>query len=258
MTKHVTDKPVTSRRIRGVNISFQILWALQEFDRPGVTELADHLNYSKSTIYSHLVTMEDNEFVIKEGGGYRLSLRILDLAQNVRYQVANFDIIREEVDKLAEDTGEVSQFAIEEYGKISFLYKAHGERSVETASRVGKQGPLHSTGLGKAILANLPSERVNDVIDMHGLEAKTENTITDREELERELAEVRDNGYAIDDEENNAGLRCVAAPIVDGWFVGAVSVVGPSSRIEGKRFEEELPAKVRRAANIIECNIKFS
>jgi len=118
---------------------------------------------------------------------------------------------------------------------------------------------FHCTGLGKAILASLPRERAEAIIDAQGMDENTANTITDRDRLFEHLAEVHERGYAIDDEEAIAGLRCVAAPVVASErTVGAVSVSGPARRMEDARIRDELAPLVLRAANVIELNATIS
>ncbi|WP_436924223.1 IclR family transcriptional regulator [Halosimplex amylolyticum] len=247
------------RTIRSVEIAFNIIDVLQEKGGAGVTELAEELDHSKSTIHSHLRTLEDREILVREGDGYRLSLRILDMATHVRDQVGNYDVIRSEVDTLAEETGEIAQFGIEEHGKVSYLYKTTGERGVETASRVGTQQPMYSTSLGKTILAYLPEDRTEEIVQAQAYEALTPMTITSAEELYEDLEAIRERGYGIDDEENFEGLRCVAAPVKNEETVlGAVSITGPSSRFTVDRIHDELSDQVQRAANVIELNTKFA
>ena len=232
---------------------------LQREEARTVSGIADELGHSKSTVHSHLQTLVDEEMVVPTDEGYRLSLRILDMARGVRDQVGNCDVIEEEVDALAAETGEIAQFGIEEYGRVSYLHKANGERAVETASRVGTQQPIYSTSLGKVILAYLPPDRRAEIVDSCAFEPLTARTVTDPATLREQLAEVRERGYAVDDEENIDGLRCVAAPVRDGETVfGAVSVSGPSSRFTRDRIDGELSERVRRAANVIELNTKFS
>lgn len=249
----------TPRTIHAVRISCNILKALQELNGAGVTELATRLGHSKSTIHSHLRTLDEEHLVVREDGQYRLSLQFLDTAAHVRDQFGNYAIIQKELDSLAEETGEVAQFGIEEHGRVSYLYKVRGEQAVETASSVGTHQAIHSTALGKAILAHLDEESVREILDEQGLPTKTENTITDRATLFAELETTRDRGYAIDDEENVSGLRCIAAPVMGNDSIqGAVSVSAPSSRFSGDMFSEEIPTVIKRAANVIELNSKFA
>lgn len=247
------------RRIQSVEIAFTILDAVRKNDQSSVTELAAELNHSKSTIHSHLQTLESQEIIVRHDDGYRLSLQALDMANDVRDQFTNYDVIVDEMDELADDTGEIAQFGLEEHGNVSYLYKAMGNRAVETASRTGGKQPMYSTSLGKSILAFLPADRRDEIIDNATLAPKTPKTITDRTSLYEELETIAERGYAIDDEENIEGLRCVAAPVRNGSTVlGAISVTGPASRITDDYLHGELAESVQRAANVIELNTKFS
>lgn len=253
------DETKQTRTIRGVNISYRILEAIRELDGAGISEIASAVDHSKSTVHSHLATLEENEMVVAEGDRYRLGLRFLDFAGEAREQIGNYDIIKKELDATAEQTGEVIQFGVEEHGRVKYLYKASGERAVVTASRTGSASPVHSTGLGKAILSVLPEERVHEILDRHGLPKQTPHTITDREELLDVLEEARERGYAIDDEENLEGIRCVSAPVQgDETVFGAVSFTGPSRRFTRERLEEEFADVVQETANVIEINTKYS
>lgn len=247
------------RTIRSVEIAFSIVEVLQERNEVGVTELSDETGHAKSTIHSHLRTLEEQEVIVREGDGYRLSLRILDMARHVREQIGNYDVIRDEVEKLAAETGEIAQFGVEEYDRVTYFHKATGDQSVETASRVGKHQPMHSTALGKTILAFRPPERAEETIADLDMPRQTPETITDPTELRAELETIREQGYGIDNEENIEGLRCVAAPVrTDEAVLGALSISGPSSRFTEDRLHGELADHVQRSANVIELNTKFS
>ena len=247
------------RTIQSVKITINILTVLQENGRTGVTELAEELGHSKSTIHSHLATLEAEEMIVRDNGGYRISLGILDLSTSVRQQIGNYGVIKEEVNNLAEQTGEIAQFGVEEFGQVAYLYKQSGSQAVNTASRPGTYQPMFSTSLGKAILAFLSSERTKEIIQSTEFEALTPQTITIRGELYNELEQIQDRGYATDDEENIQGVRCVAAPVKNNETVlGAISITGPSSRFTNERLHSEFSDLVKNAANIIELNTKFS
>jgi DNA-binding IclR family transcriptional regulator len=225
-----------------------------------VTELANELDLPKSTVYSHLRTLREHEYVVQEDGRYRLGLRFLDFGEHTRDRMRIYEVARPEVEALAEETGELANLLVEEHGQGVYLYRAKGEGAVNVDTHAGMRVGLHCTSLGKAILAHLPEERVDDIVDRWGLPARTANTITDRAELDAELARIRERGYARDDGERLSGLRCVAAPItdVDGDAVGAVSVAGPTSRIKGDRFDSVIPERVMSAANVTEINLTYS
>lgn len=255
MTENTSANLVNSART-----TFRILELLKEKNEPTVTELATELELSKSSIYNYLSTLERDGYVVKEGSTYRIGLKMLDLAGHAQHNQRLYDIARDEVTALAEETGELANLLVEEHGKGIYLHRAHGDDAVKTDSYIGQEVYLHNTALGKAILAYLPRERVTEILDEHGMPATTENTVTDREELFETLREVRENKYALDDEARVKGLRCVAVPIItnDDVVEGAISVSGPTSRFQTEQFRERLPEKLQRVANVIELNITYT
>ena len=244
------------RRVQAVQISCDIVEALRRLEGAGVTELASELDLSKGTVHTHLATLYDNELVVRDGDEYNLSLRFVTLGEFAKGNVDIYGTAVQETEALAEECGEVAQFMVEEHGQGVYLHKARGENAIQTASYAGYRKHLHCTALGKAILAHLPRERVDEIVERHGLPPQTDRTITDEATLHEELGRVREDGVAYDDEEILQGLRCVAAPIVDhrGVLHGSISVSGPVSRMKGSRFREELSDLVRGAANVIEVN----
>jgi DNA-binding IclR family transcriptional regulator len=125
------------------------------------------------------------------------------------------------------------------------------------SSGLGSRAPAHCTSVGKALLAYQPAETVNAVIE-NGLKRFTPNTITDAELLRQELATIRARGYAIDDEEIEEGLRCVAAPIRDhtGQVISAISVAAPVQRMSKKNVQTTIPSVVA-AANAISRRLGY-
>jgi len=247
------------RTIEAVQLSCEIIELLQEREEAGVTELAEELSRSKSSIHAYLATLAEQKYVVERDGLYSLSLKYIDLAEHVKDQVGKFDVIRAEIDELADVTDEVAQFGTLEHGDLVYLYKVRGDAAVETMSTIGSRETLHSTALGKAILSVIDEARVRELLGPGPLPAKTDNTITDIDELVDELEVTAERGYAIDDEENILGLRCVSTPVVldDGTVLGSISVSGPSSRITSERIDE-LEETLERAANIVQINTKFS
>lgn len=251
--------PTAQNPVKSVEVMFTIVEALKELDGAGVTELAEHLDLPKSTLHNYLATLEQEEYVVKDGTTYRVGLRFLDLGAYARDQIDMFEVAKPELEHLASETGELANLLVEEHGKGSYLYRTRGEMAVQVKGHVGTRAPLHSTGLGKAILAYLPESRVEAIVEEHGLPPSTPETITDPEELFADLAAIRDRGYAFDDEERLRGLRCVAAPIqANDQVVGAISVSGPTNRLRDERYREELPQKLLEVQNVIELNVAYS
>ncbi|RQG99166.1 IclR family transcriptional regulator [Natrarchaeobius oligotrophus] len=222
-----------------------------------LTELASELGMNKSTTHNHLSTLVDEELVVRDGAEYRLGLRLLELGGYARNQHTLYQQALPEIERLADQTGEIANLVVEEHGHAVYLACEAGAQAVNIEVYPGLRRPLQVTAAGKAILASLPAERIDEIIDRHGLPAKTSNSITTRDELTECLAEVRDRGIAFDDGEHIDGLRCVGAPIHDddGDILGAVSVSGPASRMTDDRFYDEFPSIVNSTLNVIELNI---
>jgi len=252
--------PETSpRTVDAVDITVDIMEALWDVEEPTATGLADHLDLSPSTVYNHLSTLQRRGYVVKEGYEYRPSLRFMEIGSRVRERhVDIYDPAKEVVSDLAHETGEIAWGMVEENGLGVFVIKEEGENAVESGQySVGSRVPLHASAPGKAILAFMPDERIDEVVDAHGLNAVTPNTITDREELTAELERIRDEGVSFSDEEGAVGTQTVAVPILgrDDTVLGSISVSGPSSRISDTEFEERLPKLLAEHANIIEINV---
>ncbi|WP_254271330.1 IclR family transcriptional regulator [Haloarcula marina] len=252
--------PSQNNTVAATKTSFRILEELKRADGAGVTDVASELGIAKSTVHNHLQTLSEEEYIICEDGTYRVGLRFLELGEYTRNRMDIYEKARPEVNALAEETGEMVNAAVEEHGEGVYITRAEGGQAVSVDTYAGKRVKLHCTALGKTILAQLPESRVDEIIAIHGLPERTENTITDPAELKTELDEVRERGYAYDREERLPGLRCVAAPVVadDGNLVAALSVSGPTTRIKGDLFHEEIPELLRSSANVIEINMAYS
>lgn len=236
--------------------TFRLLEAIKERDGARVTELATALDMGKSTVHNHLSTLREDEFVVREGTEYRLGLRFLEFGGYVRNRQELYRVAEPEIDRLAEQTGEMASLVTEEHGLGVSLQRSKGSQAVALDTHAGYRCPLHVTAHGKAILAHLPEERVREILDRHGLAARTPETITDEAALFDHLEAVRSQGYSLDDEERMTGLRCVGAPIVaDGTVEGAISVSAPTGRMRDDRFTDEMPDLVRSTANVIELNL---
>lgn len=246
--------------VQATQTSFRILEALVRLNGAGVTELATELNLPKSTVHNHLNTLHTIEYVVKNGDTYDVGLQFLNLGEYSRNRLKLYKTARPEIELLAEQTGELVNLSVEEYNRGVYLYLARGDQAVQLDTHAGMQVNLHCTALGKAILAHMNPERVEHIIDTFGLPARTEHTITDREELLDELEAIRERGYAFDQQERLIGLRCLATPVTtpDENVVGVISVSGPTSRMQGARYREELPDLLLNAANVIELNMTYS
>lgn len=244
------------KTINAVDTSFRILEALADLRGAGVTELANHLGVTKGTVYNHLATLKRRDYVTKDvDDRYHLGLRFLDLAHHSKARFEVHSLAKSEVDALAEESGELALFTVEEHGKGICVYRAYGEKAVRTDLYEGARSGLHHTAVGKAILAHLPSERVEAIL-ADELTVETPNTITDAETLRAELDAIRERGLAFNRGETISGLVGVGAPIVDpsGGVAGAISVIGPAKRLDEEYLQGELADLLTRSANIVEIN----
>lgn len=256
----MSQRGTDGRTVKATETAFAVIEGLEELDGARVTVLADHLGLADSTVHSHLVTLSGMDYVVKEGDEYRLGSRFLKLGEAAKKRKAAFDLIEPKVKELVEETEERCQFIVEEHGRGVYLHRETGSRAVWTDSGLGKRIYLHATASGKAVLATLPEERVKQILDRWGFLKLTENTITDRATLFDELDAIREQGFAVNKEESTDGLRAVGVPITDssGKLIGALSVSGPSHRMKGEWFNQEIPTLLLGTANEIELNLKYS
>jgi DNA-binding IclR family transcriptional regulator len=242
------------RPVKTVKTAFEILGYIKEEDGATLSELDGVFDLAKSTIHRHLATLQTLEFVVQDGGTFHPSLRFLEFGEHARHRKPAYAVAKSKVQELAETTEERAHFLVEEHGWAVFVHRAAGAQAVETDPGLGKLVPLHATAAGKAILAHIPDPDRRAIIDTDGLPAFTENTITDREELDVALTESRDRGYSFNRQENTEGLRSVGVPVIgeQGAVIGALSVSGPTHRFRGKWFEETLPDLLLETANELE------
>lgn len=249
----------TPPRIGSVEIAFEIVEHLVDRGPSGVTETARALDRPKSTVHDYLQSLAAREWVVNDGGTYRPSMRFFAAGERTRGRLPVYEAAGEPLRALAESVDLHVSLAIEEHGRVVLVDTIPGEDPVSLATHGGIRMAMHTTSPGKAILAHLPDAQVDDVVDRHGLRAMTDRTITDRDRLEAELREIRENGYATDDEERLVGLRTVAAPVIDrdGIVHGAVTVYGPKRRLSADQFDDRLPRRLRETANVVEMNLNY-
>jgi DNA-binding IclR family transcriptional regulator len=141
-----------------------------------------------------------------------------------------------------------------------YLYTEVGESAVQTGAHIGRRGPLHVSAAGKSILANLPEERVDEIIEEHGLSGGGEKSVSTRENLDETLETARKRGYAFNRQETTEGVNAVGAPVLDdsGTVIGALSISEPAHRLKGDRLLETCSEHVLTAANELELHITHS
>lgn len=249
-----TDEP---RTVEAVHKACAIVRVLRDRDGLSVTEIADSVDFSKSTVHGHLATLVDEGFVVREGDRYRLGFEFVEVGTSViESRVVDLEAIRDEVQRLADETGEQVRFVVEEDGYVACIDRREGDEAIRHKFGIGDRMPMHSTATGKAILAEYPAETVEGILERRGLPERTEHTITDAATLYEHLEAVDAQGFAIDDGESIPGMRAVgtAVTIPERRVLGALGVSGPSTRMTDDRIERELQTQIAQAANVIEVD----
>ena len=161
------------------------------------------------------------------------------------------DVSADLLARLVEASDETCHLGILEGERVLYLEKMESSHSLRMVSHIGSTSSLHSTGLGKAILAHLPSASIEAIL-AQPLERHTSNTITDPGLLWRELRTIQERGFAVDDGENEVGVRCIGAPVFDhlGQAMAAISVAGPVTRMTRERADALAPVLVAAAAEL--------
>jgi len=237
---------------------FRVIEGIEEAQPVGVTELSRALDIPTSSVQVYVNTLYENGYIVKVGSKYRLALRFFRHGMNALRTFEIYPAAKPKVYELAEETGELVAAFVEERGQAVYAVAAAGERAIRTDLNIGAHTDLHCTAGGKAMLANLPREDADAIIETRGLPAYTDSTITDVDDLEAELEEIRANGVAFNEEESIPNMNAVAAPVISGGTVlGSISISGPSTRFHGSLFEDELAGRVKSTANEIELNLEY-
>jgi len=247
-------------RAKTTQTSLEIIDALRKLNGADLEALSDELGVATSTVHRHLVTLQESGYVIREGNIYRIGLMFLTVGGYAQRHWEAYSEIKTTVDELAADTGERTQFIVNENGERVYLYTEVGQSAVETGAQNGKRGYLHCSAAGKAILATLSDDRIRAIIDRRGLPKVGPHTVTSRSELFERLATIRERGYAFNREETTQGVHAVGASVTngDGEVIGGLSVSGPARRLTGTVLTEELPGQVLSAVNELELQIQHS
>ena len=243
--------------VNALKTTFAIVQVLARKGGASVSSIAQEIDTPKSTVHDHLSSLEELEYAVNDGNAYRLSSRWVEIGTRIRDRNPVFNVAKNQVDELADRTGEHVSLFIEEQGMATMLYTAKGENAIDIIQFDGMRFSPHSNAAGKAMLAYMNWNKVDEILSSRGMTQMTENTITDRNELIKELERIRERGYSLENQEYIEGVRAVAMPIDTPTTepASSLTIYGPASRLEGTRFTEEIPDLLRRATNIIEVTL---
>lgn len=224
-----------------------------------LTEIADELDLNKSTVHGIITTLKYHGLIDQdeESQKYRLGLALLGLGSIVKDSLKINKIARPYIDEICSRLGETVHLGALDKDEVVYLEKAESHQSMRIVTTIGARLPAYCTGVGKAMMAYVDEETLIDLLP-DKFERFTPNTITDKNVLLEVLREVRARGYAMDYQEHDLGLTCVAAPVLDsaGRANYAISVSGPSIRMTEAKIEEAIKL-VKEAAEEISRSLGY-
>lgn len=252
--------PTQPTTVQAVEHCLHLIDALSRNERArGVTELSGDLCLAKSTVYRLLRTLVEHGYVLQDptSGRYRLGLKLLELGAIVSDHLTIRMIAQPHLQALMEATKETVHLGLLEGHEVVYADKIECPQTIRMYSRVGRRSPLHCTALGKALLAYQRDQALRDMVRA-GIRRYTSRTITAFRRLRAELQQIRAEGFALDNEEFEDGLRCIAAPIRDRTetVVASLGIAGPATRLESGRMPE-LIKHVKQAADAVSADLGY-
>lgn len=206
-------------------------------EEKSIAEISRDLEIPKSTAFDIVYTLVEKgylEVANQKNKTFKLGLKLFQSGASYLEKVSFYDVSHPLLEEIVSKAKETAFLAVENDGMLVYMDKAESTSSIRTSCRIGSTNPMYCTGLGKALLASYPDERVREIVAKSGMAPVTEWTITTEDRLFKELNEARQRGYSIDDKENNAEIYCVAAPIYDlqGKPVAAISIASLITKME--------------------------
>jgi IclR family transcriptional regulator, acetate operon repressor len=226
-----TDQNTVQALDRGMQILAHIA------ARPGQTlsEIAEATGEAVATVFRALVTLQAHQLVEAEEPGqfWHIGPGAFRVGSAFLRRTKVVERARQPMDALMRETGETSNLGVEVRDEVVFLAQVETHEAIRAFFPPGTKGPMHSSGIGKALLAWYPEAKVTGIVERQGLQKFTSLTLTSGSALLRDLARTRDRGFSIDDQERAEGMRCVAAPIFNahGEPVAGLSISGPAFRM---------------------------
>ncbi|AMF92105.1 DNA-binding transcriptional regulator KdgR [Vibrio fluvialis] len=234
------EKSTQPEAVSSVLKVFSILQALGEQKEIGVSELSQRLMMSKATTYRFLQTMKSMGFVAQEGEAdkYKLTLKLFELGAKSLEYVDLIELADKEMRYISEQTNEALHLGSLDENAIIYIHKIDSGYNLRMQSRIGRRNPLYSTAIGKVLLAERDEQFVRDTLEGVEFIKHTDRTLENVEQLLEELALVRTQHYAEDNEEQEPGLRCIAAPVYDrfGHVIAGLSMSLPTIRFDEQRM----------------------
>ena len=244
MDNQSTNK--TSNPIQSADRIFAILEALAEHGSMRIIDLSELLDLHKSTVHRLLASLISMGYVTQNEltGSYALTYKLVEMSGKILKNADILNLIRPYAEQLSNSCDETIHFVKKTGNNVLYLEKLESQsvksRSFRLSSQVGLTRPMYCSGVGKVILAYLPDQEVEQIWNSSDIVKKTAYTITDFGQFKKELKAIRSRGYALDNEENELGIRCIAVPVFDYHDTPqyALSISTLVSRMPDERLEE--------------------
>ena len=263
MPEHLTQKRTRGRprgssadtqksTVQALDRGLMLLSALAKESKATLTELALRVGMPPSSAHRLLVTLQKHGFVEFDEAtqDWMIGVEAFRIGSSFVHRTTLVEAAREVMRRLMEETGETANLAIADDGDVVFMSQVESHNPIRAFFSPGTRGSMHASGIGKALLADLPQGDVERILQKKGLPEFTPKTLTSPDALFRDLGETSRRGWSIDDEERYSGMRCVAATIHNafGEAIAGISVSGPTVRLPDQ-VVSELGPKIRRAAD---------
>ena len=254
--------PATTKRNQSIAKALQIVEVMADAEGPmRLQDVGKNVKLPASTVLRFLKTLMDHGYVEQNPKTlqYYLTLKFCQLSERIKRQIKIRDIAHPLLVDLSRELGEATSLAVARDGQVVYVDVVEGpDHMLQTLQRIGKIAPMNSTGVGKALMQDYSGDEISALVTTHGLPKLTPNTIGSKRALIKELSQVREQGYATDNEECEIGVRCVAAPIRDysGAVVAAISASGPVGRLTPPRAKKAAP-RIIEAANEVSRQLGY-
>jgi IclR family transcriptional regulator, acetate operon repressor len=252
---HRTEQPVpqngtSAGSVQSLERAFELLELIADSGgAQGLSQLSSSSGLPLTTIHRLMGTLLRMGYVRRGGSRqYVLGPRLIRLGETASLMLGSW--VKPHLAELVELTGETSNMAVLEGDVVVYLAQMPGRHSMRMFTEPGRRVDPHCTAVGKAMLAQLPEADVRIILDRTGMAARTANTITDPDLLIAHLGVIRRQGYAIDEGEQEVGVRCVAVAVPDSPTTAAISVSGPQARMTETAVRAIVPALQRVAADL--------
>lgn len=246
----MTTSPSLSPGVQSLDRAFMLLEAVADAGGSArLTELAASTGFPLPTIHRIVRSLVAGGYLRQEPSRrYALGPRLIRLGDRAAQMLGAWAMPY--LGQLVAEIGETSNMAMMEGDEAVYLAQVPSSHSMRMFTEVGRRVPVHSTGVGKALLSRLDDNHVVELLRRTEMASKTPRTITTPEAMLEELALIRERGYAMDDGEHESGVRCVALLVPEAPTSVALSVSGPSSRVTIERMGVVLPVMRRVAADL--------